>query len=61
MAWVSWEKIAKPKSVGGLGLRDFQKFNYALPAKTGWRMLQKPDSLLCKTLTGKYCPNGNIF
>ncbi|XP_018515076.1 uncharacterized mitochondrial protein AtMg00310-like [Brassica rapa] len=51
MAWVAWERIAKPKSVGGLGLRDFQKFNDALLAKIGWRMIQKPDSLLCKTLS----------
>lgn len=61
MAWVAWESIAKPKSVGGLGLRDFQKFNDALLAKIGWRMLQKPDSLLCKTLLGKYCPGGSIL
>ena len=61
MAWVAWESIVKPKSVGGLGLRDFQKFNDALLAKIGWRMLQKPDSLLCKTLLGKYCPGGSIL
>ena len=61
MAWVAWDRIAKPKSCGGLGFRDFQKFNDSLLAKIGWRMYQKPDSLLCKTLLGKYCPEGTIL
>lgn len=54
MAWVSWDSIAKPKSIGGLGLRDFLKFNDALLAKIGWRLLQNPTCLLAKVLKGKY-------
>ena len=61
MAWVSWERISKPKASGGLGIRDFQKFNDALLAKIGWRLLENPESLLGKTLFGKYCPENNIL
>lgn len=51
--------MAKPKALGGLGVRDFQTFNTALLAKTSWRLLQNPDSLLSRVLMGKYCPDNN--
>lgn len=55
MCWVAWGKLALRKNAGGLGLRDIQQFNSALLAKLGWRIIQKPDSLLAKILLGKYC------
>ncbi|XP_056842864.1 uncharacterized protein LOC130495483 [Raphanus sativus] len=61
MAWVAWDKIATPKAVGGLGLRDFEKFNEALLAKIGWRLLKQPDCLLGKVLKGKYFPDSTIL
>lgn len=53
--------MAKPKAIGGLGLRDFQLFNVALLAKIGWRLLQNPECLLAKVLFGKYCPDKDIL
>nr|KYP76171.1 Putative ribonuclease H protein At1g65750 [Cajanus cajan] len=35
-AWVSWEKICRPKKEGGLGIKKLDAFNEALLAK--WRM-----------------------
>ena len=61
MAWISWDRMAKPKSVGGLGMRDFLKFNKALLAKISWRLLDKPDCLLGKILKGKYLPESHIL
>ena len=61
MAWVSWETMAKPKALGGLGLRDFHDFNIALLAKISWRLFQDPHCLLGKVLFGKYCPENNIL
>ncbi|XP_048599212.1 uncharacterized protein LOC125579275 [Brassica napus] len=55
MCWVAWEKLTKPKAVGGLGLRDIQLFNQALLAKVAWRILTNPSCLLARVLTGKYC------
>lgn len=55
ICWVSWDKLTKPKELGGLGLRDIQLFNQALLAKLAWRIITAPQSLLARVLTGKYC------
>ncbi|XP_018479690.1 uncharacterized mitochondrial protein AtMg00310-like [Raphanus sativus] len=55
ICWVAWDKMTKPKSLGGLGFRDVQLFNQALLAKIAWRILKKPNCLLARVLTGKYC------
>ncbi|XP_013616771.1 PREDICTED: uncharacterized mitochondrial protein AtMg00310-like [Brassica oleracea var. oleracea] len=55
MAWTSWEKMTKPKAIGGLGFRDFQAFNDAFLGKLGWRILNNPSLLLSRILMGKYC------
>ena len=55
MAWTSWEKMTKPKAIGGLGFRDFQAWNDAFLGKLAWRLHNNPDLLLSKVLFGKYC------
>jgi hypothetical protein len=52
--WKKWADIAVPKSIGGMGFRDFQLFNQAMLAKQGWRLMTRPDSLCAKVLKGKY-------
>lgn len=61
MCWVSWEKLTKPKSAGGLGFKDIQRFNTTLLAKIPWIMLTYPDCLLARVMLGKYCQNDNIL
>lgn len=61
MVWVSWSSMSKPKSIGRLGLRDFQTFNIALLAKISWRLYQNLNCLLSKVLMGKYFPDSNIL
>ena len=55
IAWTSWEKMSKPKEIGGLGFRDFQAFNDAYLGKLSWRIMNNPDILLTRVLMGKYC------
>ncbi|KAL0698003.1 hypothetical protein Bca4012_054125 [Brassica carinata] len=55
ICWVAWDKLAQPKSLGGLGIRDLQMFNQALLAKLSWRIVTEPSCLLARVLLGKYC------
>ena len=58
MHMVSWEKVCRPKNLGGLGLYATKSRNIALLAKLNWRVMEESDSLWAKTLVSKYCPNG---
>lgn len=55
MCWLSWDKLTKPKSLGGLSFKDIQTFNIALLAKLPWRILTNPKCLLSRVMLGKYC------
>jgi hypothetical protein len=52
--WVSWSNVCKPKSEGGLGLKNLEKFNCALLIKWKWRMLVEKESIWYDLLTHKY-------
>ena len=61
MAWVSWEKLCKPKSDEGMGFRDFKALNLALLAKQGWRMLENPNALVHRVYKAKYFANKSFL
>ncbi|XP_057444657.1 uncharacterized protein LOC130736903 [Lotus japonicus] len=61
MHWLSWKSLCKSKDRGGIGFRDFKKFNMALVAKNWWRLLNCPDSLLGKVFKAVYYPRDTIF
>lgn len=44
-----------------MGLRDLEKFNQALIAKSVWRFLRHPDSLVTKVYRESYYPQGDIL
>jgi hypothetical protein len=56
-ALVSWDKVCKPKSLGGLGLRDPGKLNNTMGAKIWWRWLKTPPEIWEKLWKHKYAPN----
>jgi hypothetical protein len=58
MHMVSWDKVCRPRELGGLGLYSAKARNLALLAKLNWRVMEEPDSLWAKTLIAKYCLNG---
>lgn len=61
LCWVSWDKLTRPQSAGGLGFREIENFNDALLAKHTWRLLQDPNSLLGQILLNKYCRDKNLL
>jgi hypothetical protein len=61
MHLTKWSDLAVPKAIGGMGFRDLRKFNQAMLAKQGWRLLSNPNSLCAKVLKGKYYPNGDFL
>ncbi|CAA7040252.1 unnamed protein product [Microthlaspi erraticum] len=61
ICWVSWDKLTIPKNAGGLGFREIERFNDAMLAKIGWRILQAPESLLARILLGKYCHSSSFM
>lgn len=58
--WIKWSKLCASKDRGGLGFRELKCFNQALLAKMSWRILKFPNSLMARTLRGRYF-KGNTF
>lgn len=52
--WRNWKFLCKSKDKGGMGFRDIISFNQAILAKLSWRIVKDPNSLLAKTLKGRY-------
>ncbi|KAG8499231.1 hypothetical protein CXB51_005735 [Gossypium anomalum] len=59
--WCSWSKLCELKESGSLGFRNLAKFNLALLAKQGWRLIDDPNSLLARTLKAKYYPSTDFL
>ena len=59
--WKSWEVLCQPKSLGGLGFKDLQKFNEAILAKHVWRLLSDQSSLFYHVIKEKYFSQGSIL
>ncbi|KAL8153455.1 hypothetical protein V2J09_011215 [Rumex salicifolius] len=52
---LAWDKIARPRSLGGLGIRSMRQSNAATLAKLSLKTIQEPSSLWSRVLRRKYC------
>jgi len=43
---MTWDRLACPKSQGGLGFRYLRAFNMTMLAKQGWNLLNKLNASL---------------
>ena len=43
---VSWDKICWPRKVSGLEFKDLHRFNLAVLAKQGWRLMTNDTSFM---------------
>jgi hypothetical protein len=61
MHWLSWEKLVRPRSQGGVRFRDLRVFNQALLTRQAWRLLKFSSSLCARLLKEKYYPSGDLL
>ena len=59
--WKNWETLCKPKTLGGIGFKDLEKFNETMLAKQVWRLLTDHTSLFYRVFSAKYFPNGSVL
>jgi hypothetical protein len=59
--WLSWDRMGKSMSKGGLGFRGFSDFNKALLGKQCWRIMNDETSLLSRVLKSRYFPKTNFM
>jgi hypothetical protein len=61
MHWRSWAWLSSPKSVGGLGFRDFPLFNQVMVGGQCLRLMTEQSSLCARVLKGRYFPNTDFL
>ncbi|XP_074351308.1 putative mitochondrial protein AtMg00310 [Apium graveolens] len=58
---MAWDRLCKPKSHGGLGVRSIKNFNLAMLAKQGWRNLNESNPLFSAIIKANYFPNTDFL
>ncbi|KAK9275240.1 hypothetical protein L1049_022502 [Liquidambar formosana] len=51
---VVWDKVCRPKSLGGLGIQSMGAVNISYMARMGWKLITEPNALWANILIGKY-------
>lgn len=59
--WISWEKMSRKKSIGGLGFRCIRDFNVALLGKQSLRLINYPHLLVSRVYKSRYYLDGSFF
>lgn len=59
--WLAWERMCAAKEGGGLGFRDLSKFNLAMLAKQGWRLVNNENPLVTRIMKAKYFPRSDFL
>ena len=54
IAWKQWDKLYRPKAVGGLGFKKTKEVNVALLAKPAWMVASRKHSICMEVLCNKY-------
>lgn len=52
--WMSWTRMAKHKSAGGMDFRNFRDYNISMLGKQAWRLITNPSTLVARLYKAKY-------
>ncbi|XP_058746597.1 uncharacterized protein LOC131619526 [Vicia villosa] len=58
--WMSWNRMVRSKSEGGMGFRGFMDLNTNLLSKQFWRLLNGDGSLMVRFFKGRYYLRSSI-
>ena len=58
---VAWDGVCRPKSKGGLEIRNNEDVNKTTITKLGWRILTNTNSIWARIMREKYIKNNNFF
>ena len=58
---VAWDKICRPKKLGGLGLRKTSAVNTAFVAKLLWKFLTQSNNYWVQQMHAKHCSPNSFF
>lgn len=61
ISWMSWDRMAKHKHIGGLGFRNLRDFNVAMLGKLCWRFITNADSLVARVYKARYYADKNFL
>ncbi|WOG86655.1 hypothetical protein DCAR_0205872 [Daucus carota subsp. sativus] len=59
--WLAWDKLCNVKAGGGLGFRGLSKFNLAMLAKQGCRLLNNANPLVTSIMKARYFPETDFL
>jgi hypothetical protein len=57
--WAKWDSLARPKSLGGWGIKNIFLFSKALAEKLGWRLISN-NNLWSSVIFQKYIAPGTV-
>lgn len=58
---MSWERLSRHKSAGGMEFRDFRDFNLTMLGKQGWMFMSNPNSLATQVYKARYFPKYQLW
>ena len=58
---ISWDRICKPRDIGGLGIRKTEVFNKALQMKLLWKIIADPENIWVSIIQQKYLKTRSLF
>ncbi|XP_031099762.1 uncharacterized protein LOC116003958 [Ipomoea triloba] len=60
IGWMAWNRMCSQKWKGGIGFKVLSRFNVALLAKQGWRLMTNPTSL-ADSYKARYYPRDDFL